>query len=90
MRESANSASAAPNSRIEQGRWRLDDLISVASELDIFPSERADSIDQILRDYRNFVHAKKEIKAGHPCTEAEALMAGSLDGVCNHLEGEMA
>jgi hypothetical protein len=39
-----------------------------------------------LRDYRNFVHPKKELRAQHPCTEAEALMSvGALEGVCNIL-----
>jgi len=38
-----------------------------------------------LRDYRNFIHPKKEIRTGYPCTEAEAFMAkGALDAVCNH------
>jgi hypothetical protein len=50
------------------------------------PEERGDTIDQVLRDYRNFVHPRKELKAAHQCTEAEAYVArGALDGVCNHL-----
>lgn len=66
--------------------WKLIDLIEVSVDLGLLPASRADTIDQVLRDYRNFVHPKKEIKATHPCTEAEATLAkGALDGVCNHL-----
>jgi hypothetical protein len=83
----AEASSKAPKRlSIEKGEWKLQHLIDVAAELGIIPLNRAASVDQVLRDYRNFVHPKKEIKAAHPCTEAEALMAkGALDGVCNHL-----
>jgi hypothetical protein len=55
------------------------------------PQARAASIDQVLRDYRNFVHPRKELKAAHHCTEAEATLAkGALDVVCNHLEAALA
>ncbi|WP_393951067.1 hypothetical protein [Lysinibacillus sp. PWR01] len=66
--------------------WKLKNLIEVAEDILVLPPQRIKSIDQVLRDYRNFVHPKKEIKSSHQCTEAEALMAkGGLDGVCNHL-----
>ncbi|MFO1044524.1 MAG: hypothetical protein U0941_22350 [Planctomycetaceae bacterium] len=66
--------------------WKLIKLIEVAVEVGVLNPDRAKSIDQVLRDYRNFVHPKKEIRAKHPCTEAEALMSkGALDGVYNHL-----
>ncbi len=71
---------------ITSGRWNLISLINVAVDIDILPTQRAASIGQVLRDYRNFVHPQKEIKSEHPCTEAEAYMAkGCLDGVYNHL-----
>ena len=88
----ANAARSAPSFKgkvkpLESGDWRLADLIDVASELQILPAERARTIDQVLRDYRNFVHPKKEIRAEHACSEAEALLAkGALDGVCNYFE----
>jgi hypothetical protein len=70
------------------GEWRLTDLIEVAADLNLLPSEREKSIDQTLRDYRNFVHPRKEIRATHSVSEAEALMAkGALDGLCNFLAG---
>jgi hypothetical protein len=71
------------------GRWSLRDLIDVASDIGILPQERADTINQVLREYRNFVHPKVELRAKHECTEAEAMMAvGALDGVCNFLMGK--
>lgn len=83
----AVAASTAPRGKdISRDEWRLHDLIRVAVELTILPATRADSIDTILRDYRNFVHPKKELRSAHPCTEAEALLSkGALDSVCNHL-----
>ncbi len=88
----ANAARSAPKFKgkvqpIESGDWRLADLIDVASELQTLPTERGKTIDQVLRAYRNFVHPKKEIRAQHACSEAEALLAkGALEGVCNHFE----
>jgi hypothetical protein len=88
----AQASSKAPQKRdgtvkdILQEEWRLVDLISVAEDIGKIPKESAKAIDQILRDYRNFVHPKKEIRAQHPCTEAQALMAkGALDAVCDFL-----
>lgn len=67
-------------------KWTLDNLIQVSIFLGLLPLGRGNSIDQVLRDYRNFVHPKKEIRTGHACNEAEALMSkGALDAVCNHL-----
>lgn len=82
---------SAPRTRrdipIDMEEWKLKQLIEVATEIGVLTSQRSNSIDQVLRDYRNFVHPKKEIKSKHPCSEAGALMAkGSLDGVCNHLQ----
>lgn len=76
----------APKRDLTKGEWWLHDLIEVATDLGLLPQDRAKTFDQVLRDYRNFVHPKKEIKAAHPCTEAEAFMAkGALDAICNHL-----
>ncbi len=88
----ATAASSAPKFKgkvksLENGEWRLSELIDVAAELQLLPRERANTIDQVVRDYRNFVHPKKEIRAQHACTEAEALLAkGALEGVCNHFD----
>lgn len=69
------------------GDWNLFALIEVSVDIRVLPADRAKSFDQVLRDYRNFVHPKKELRARHPCTEAEALMSvGALEGVCNILK----
>jgi len=90
--DNTNASSKAPirNNqivRIDQGNgWKLQKLIEVAVDTNILPEKRSLSIDQVLRDYRNFVHPKREIRSEHQCSEAEALMAkGSIDGVINHL-----
>ena len=81
----ATSAAAAPKSDIASGKWKLHDLIKVAAEIGLIPTDREGTIDQTLRDYRNFVHPLKELRAAHECSEAEALLAkGGLDGICNH------
>ncbi len=67
--------------------WKLVDLIQVGVDITLMPKDPADTIHQVLRDYRNFVHPKKEVRAAHPCTEAEAMLAvGALDSVCNYLD----
>jgi hypothetical protein len=78
---------SGPKIDVLTGDWKLEKLIDVAVDTGILPKPRADSIDQVLRDYRNFVHPKKEIRSAHPCREAEAMMSvGILDGVCNHFD----
>jgi len=71
---------------VDPDSWKLVHLIEVAVDTDILPIHRADTIDQVLRDFRNFVHPWKEIQAGHECGEVEAGLAKyALDGVCDHL-----
>jgi hypothetical protein len=67
--------------------WKLSHLIEVASDTNVLPWARADTIDQVLRDYRNFVHPQVELKSQHECNEAEAGLAKyGLDGVCDHFD----
>jgi hypothetical protein len=81
----ALASGAAPKGPMED--WRLEYLIKVASDVGALPAKRAMTFDQVLRDYRNFVHPKKEIKSGHPCREGEAQLAiGGLNAVCDLLE----
>lgn len=88
----ANGSSKAPKERgvvkdIADGDWKLHSLIEVAADLRLLPADRAKTFDQVLRDYRNFVHPKKEIRSGHPCREGEAQLAmGGLNAVCDLLE----
>ncbi|WP_160680667.1 hypothetical protein [Clostridium sp. C8-1-8] len=81
------SRKAPRNLSLFEGEWKLQNLIRVAGDIKLIPSDRVKSIDQVLRSYRNFVHPKVEIKIKYPCTEAEGLMAkGNLEAICNHLE----
>jgi hypothetical protein len=67
-------------------KWNLESLIKVATNLSLIPRERAKTFDHVLRDYRNFVHPKKEVKAKHPCREGEAQLAfGALNALCDIL-----
>ena len=92
VRSRAEASAKAPKvsgkvKDLAAGEWKLAELIEVAVDINVLPADRAKSFDQVLRDYRNFVHPKKEIKAQHPCTEAEAMMAiGALEGACNILK----
>jgi hypothetical protein len=92
IKQSSLASNKAPKDRsgnvrdLDAGEWKLYDLIEVATDISMLPKDRSKSIDQVLRDYRNFVHPKKEIRAKYPCTEAEAMMAvGALEAVCNVL-----
>lgn len=83
----ASASPKAPKSDLDKGDWMLGNLIAVTADIGAIAQNRAKTIDQSLRDYRNFIHPKAEIRAGHQCTEAEAMMAkGALDAVCNDLE----
>ncbi len=89
----AMSAKKAPKDKrgavidLKTKEWKLFVLIDVAEEIGLLPTARVNSIDQILRDYRNFIHPKKELRAKFPCTEAEGFLAkGALDSVMNHFE----
>ena len=93
--DNTNSSPRAPKRKdgtsfniiTEYDHWKLFDLIEVAADIKLIQNERAKSIDQVLRDYRNFVHPNKEVRSKHECSEAEAMMSvGALDGVCNHFE----
>lgn len=72
---------------LDKGEWKLHNLIEVAANINVLPADWAKAIDQILRDYHNFVHPKKKIRAEYPCPKAEAFIGkGALDNVCNHLK----
>lgn len=67
--------------------WTLHNLIEIATDIKLIPADRSKTFDQVLRDYRNFVHPRKEIRAAHPSGEGEASMAkGALDAFCDHLD----
>ena len=93
----AFASKAAPKDRqgkvkdIFDDKWTLQDMISVATEIGLIPEARSKSIDQVLRDYRNFVHPRKEVRSKHACGKAEAMMAvGALDAILSHFESMKA
>lgn len=72
---------------IPSSDWRLENLIDIALDITLLKPDPANTIHQVLRDYRNFVHPKKEIRAAHECGDAEAMIAvGALKSVCNYIE----
>jgi hypothetical protein len=72
------------HSRDEQ--WTLSDLIEVASDLKILPPQDKDVVHQILREYRNFVHPRLEVKRGTRMSEGHATAAkGALDIILDRL-----
>jgi len=87
-----NAASSVPNppknkKLNKMDEWTLQNLIDVSERVGIIPRGHADSVHASLRDFRNFVHPRKEIRSQHPCTEAEAYLAiGSLEAICNFIE----
>ena len=75
------------NSNRLEDQWSLQDYIAVAVELDLLPAARANSIDQVLRGYRNFVHPRRELRMGFDCNSPVAMQSfATLNIVCDHLE----
>lgn len=88
-----SKAKAAPSSKDKKGNpipednWKLHQLIKIATEIGLIDKDRSDTFDQVLRDYRNFVHPLKEVRAAHACGEGEAYMAkGAVDALCDHFD----
>lgn len=70
-----------------EDEWTLNDMIELAADINLVPKERAATFDQVLRDYRNFVHPRKEIRSKHPCGEGEADLAkGGLTALFDHFD----
>lgn len=73
--------------RIPMDDWKLVDLINISVDIGAIQDDPAETIHRVLRDYRNFVHPKKEIRAAHECAKAEAMVSiGALDSICNYLD----
>lgn len=67
--------------------WHLRHLFEVAIHIGIIPAGRGDTFDHVLRDYRNFVHPRAEVRQAYPCKESEAgLAVYGVDALCNILE----
>ncbi|RYG31908.1 MAG: hypothetical protein EON93_12155 [Burkholderiales bacterium] len=67
--------------------WKLASLVKIASDLALFDSNRLDMFDVSLREFRNFIHPKKEVRQAHSCGEGEAYLAvGALISLCEHFD----
>jgi hypothetical protein len=71
----------------EADNWKLFKIIDVVFALHILPKARENVFDHVLRDYRNFVHPRVEIKAKYSVDEGEArLSEGALEVVISELK----
>jgi hypothetical protein len=91
----AVSSGVAPTDKhdnvLDIEKWRLEDLIRVAAAIAILPKEKEKTIDQTLRDYRNFIHPKKEIRSRLSIGDPEMRLAvAALDGVCDFLASKLS
>jgi hypothetical protein len=67
-------------------QWSLNDLIKVACDLRLLPHKDEQAIHVVLREYRNFVHPRLEVKMGINISEGHATAAkGMLDVILDHL-----
>jgi len=70
-------------------QWTLNNYIEVADELGLLPEGWKASIQAVLRDFRNYVHPRQEIKMTDKITEGEAYQAvGCLMRICQHIESK--
>lgn len=92
----AMSATAAPKKRggsvrditldTYEDEWKLNDMIKVAAELKIIRPDDERTTHAVLREYRNLVHPRVELKGASPVGEAEATASkGMLDIILNYL-----
>lgn len=71
--------------------WTLEAVIDAALHLNILRREEGAVIHQTLRDYRNFIHPMKEIRARQEVGENEAgLAVNALNTVIDHLQRTFA
>jgi hypothetical protein len=69
-----------------EDQWSLNDLINVACDLRMLPHKDERAIHLVLREYRNFVHPRLEVKTGITISEGHATAAkGMLDVILDHL-----
>jgi hypothetical protein len=84
---SAEANPKGPRKPMSSGDWKLVQLIAVAVDLGLLPASSAASIDEVLRNYRNFVHPRLELRENRQLGEAKALLAlGALKDVCDHFD----
>jgi hypothetical protein len=89
----AMASSAAPKTKggvvkdiAQDDQWTLNDLIKVACDLQILPHKDEKAIHLVLREYRNFVHPRLEVREGVRISEGHATASkGTLDVILDLL-----
>ena len=70
-----------------ENQWMLNDYIEVSEELTLLPNDWKKSIQTVLRDFRNYVHPRRELRAPAQITEGEAYQSvGALIRICDYIE----
>ena len=70
-----------------EDQWMLNDLIEVAEDLSLLPTGWKVGIQSVLREFRNYVHPRKELKATDKISQGDALQSvGALIRICDHIE----
>jgi hypothetical protein len=71
----------------KQDERTLDNYIGVADELDLLPGGWKLGVQAVLRDIRNYVHPRREIKEANRITQGEAFQSvGLLMKVLDHIQ----
>jgi hypothetical protein len=93
----AGTIAAANARRAHKGRditssdrnqqWLLSDLIDVTIELGFLESGDGMMTHETLREFRNLIHPRAEVRKKRAPSEGEAMAAvGALEIVCDHLK----
>lgn len=61
--------------------WKLIHLIRASVQIQLIPQRIEKLVDTALRDFRNYVHPRKEIRSQHTCGKNEASSAVAALGM---------
>jgi hypothetical protein len=74
-------------STARKDEWTLYDLIRVSDELGLVPKAWEASVQAVLREFRNYVHPRKELQMQDKITEGEAFQSlGALMRIHEYIE----
>ena len=81
-----NTVAKDISSTARRNSWSLNDLIAVACDIGLLPIADENAVHLALREFRNFVHPRVEIRKGIPIAEGPAKTAhGMLITILDHL-----
>ncbi len=70
-----------------QDQWNLADMIKVAADIGLISQSNEDSVDEVLREYRNYVHPRVEVQKGISISEGHAMTSvGCLEVIIDKLK----